>query len=136
GGAVAALHRLYDQERRYERQLELFVRELEHKPNQSATLHVQMSRVASGKLKDMSRAFEELEAALGVEPAFPEAMAELERLMQDVNGDREQHARAAMILEPIYLSRGAYAKVMAASRAPLEQSDSLERRELLQRLAQ
>lgn len=136
GGAVAALHRLYDQEGRYERQLELFERELEHKPNQAATLHVQMSRVASGKLKDMPRAFEELESALGAEPAFPEAMAELERLMHEPSGTPEQHARAAMTLEPIYLSRGDYDKVMAAIRAQLEQSDSLERRELLQRLAQ
>ena len=136
GGAVAALHRLYDQERRYERQLELFGRELESKPQQAASLHVQMSRVASGKLKDMPRAFEELESALAAEPAFPEAMSELERLMQEPSGGPEQHARAAMILEPIYLSRGDYDKVMAAIRAQLEQSDSLERRELLSRLAQ
>lgn len=136
GGAIAALHRLYDQERRYERELELFGRELEHKPHQAASLHVQMSRVASGKLKDMPRAFEELEAALGAEPAYAEAMSELERLMHDASGSADQHSRAAMILEPIYLSRGDYDKVMVAIRAQLEQSDSLERRELLQRLAQ
>lgn len=136
GGAVAALHRLYDQEHRYERALELFGRELDRKPHQAASLHVQMSKVASGKLSDMARAFEELEAALLAEPAYPEAMAELERLMHEPGGGAEQHARAAMILEPIYLSRGDYDKVMGAIRAQLEQSDSLERRELLQRLAQ
>jgi tetratricopeptide (TPR) repeat protein len=136
GGAVAALHRLYDQEGRFESQLELFTRELEHKPHQAASLHVQMSRVASGRLRDMSRAFDELEAALNAEPAYPEAMAELERLMHEPGGDAEQHSRAATILEPIYLSRGDYDRVMGAIRAQLEQSDSLERRELLQRLAQ
>jgi tetratricopeptide (TPR) repeat protein len=99
-------------------------------------LHVQISKVASQKLSDVSRAFDELEAALSAEPAFADAMQELERLMTEPGVSPQQHARAAMILEPIYLSRGDYDRVMAAIRAQLEQSDSIERRDLMQRLAQ
>src|SRR5690606_40220077 len=99
------------------RQLELLQRQLSDEPSQAASIHVRMSKVASDKLKDTHRAFEELEAALGVEPAYGPAMEELERLMRELSGSAEQHARAAMILEPIYLSRGDYDKVMDCIRA-------------------
>lgn len=136
GRAVVALHRLYESERRFSDQIKLYERQLDASPNEAASLHVQISKVASQKLNDVARAFDELEAALDAEPAFPEAMGELERLMVEPDVSAQQHARAAMILEPIYLSRGDYDRVMTAIRAQLEQSDSLERRELMQRLAQ
>src|SRR5690606_917300 len=97
-------------------------RQLDAAPEDAATLHVQISKVASQKLSDVSRAFDELEAALSAEPAFADAMQELERLMTEPGVSPQQHARAAMILEPIYLSRGDYDRVMAAIRAQLEQS--------------
>lgn len=134
--AVDALHRLYESERRFSNQVQLLERQLDAAPEQAPSLHVQISKVASQKLNDVARAFDELEAALSAEPAFPEAMQELERLMTEPGVPAQQHARAAMILEPIYLSRGDYDRVMAAIRAQLEQSDSIERRELMQRLAQ
>jgi golgin subfamily B member 1 len=134
--AIESLHRLYQSERRFSNQVQLLERQLDTSPDQAPTLHVQISKVASQQLNDVSRAFDELEAALRAEPAFPEAMQELERLMTEPNVSAQQHARAAMVLEPIYLSRGDYDRVMAAIRAQLEQSDSVERRELMQRLAQ
>src|SRR5262249_23693210 len=61
--AVDALHRLYQSERRFTNQVQLFERQLDAAPDQAPTLHVHISKVASQKLNDVSRAFDELEAA-------------------------------------------------------------------------
>src|SRR5690606_27390578 len=78
----------------------------------------------------------ELEAALESDRHNETAIAELEKLLAE-GSDPEVRARAASLLEPIYLARADFTKVMATIEARLAASqDPQESRELLRRLAQ
>lgn len=134
--ALEALERLYTLEERWQDLVDLYRRQLDAGQGKPADLHVKMARVLAQRMQEPARAFDELEEALGIEKQHEGAIAELERLMS-AEGDAEHRARAAAILEPVYLLRADFGKVMDTIRARLEFSqDPDERRELLSRLAQ
>ncbi len=133
--AIAALVSLYTRAERWEALTDLYLRQSDAPGADKADLHIKVARVAIEHLGDSGRCFDELEAALDENGQHPKAIEELERLMVD-GDDVERHARAAALLEPIYLARGDFDRVMATIEARLEGADHVERRELLERLAQ
>ncbi len=134
--AIAALESLYTLEERWQELVDLHRRQLDAGGDGAADLHVKIARVLSQRMSDTTRAFDELEEALTIEKLHAGAIGELEQLMQKAS-EAEHRARAAEILEPTYLSRADYTKVMDSIRARLEFTQELdERRELLSRLAQ
>ena len=133
--AIDALESLYGTEERWEDLVTLYQRQLDAPGAAAADLHVKIARVAARHLKDSARAFDELEAALEIERQHDGAIGELERVLAS-DDDKDQRARAASLLEPIYLVRADYDRVMRSIAARLVATDdSAERRELLTRLA-
>ena len=133
--ALEALEKLYASEQRWTELMELYQRELDAKIGDAPELHVKIAQVAAQHQNDAPRAFEELERALDLKRQHEGAIAELERLLKH-GSEAEHRARAASLLEPVYLSRADFNKVMEAIRARLEfASETNERRELLRRLA-
>ena len=133
--ALTALEALYTAESMWGELVALHERQLDAKLGDRAALHVAIARVASRFQLDIGRAFDELEAALSADRQHEGAIAELERLVTEAP-DPIERARAAALLEPVYLLRSDYGKVMNTIRARLEASqDPSERRELLTRLA-
>lgn len=134
--AVSALEQLYRDEARWADLVALFERQIEAGSREPATLHVKIAAVAAHRQNDVGRAFEELERALDLERQQPDAIAELEALLADA-AEAEHRARSAALLEPVYLIRADYDRVMVALRARLDFATEIEeRRELLGRLAQ
>ncbi|MFO0565830.1 MAG: hypothetical protein U0263_09215, partial [Polyangiaceae bacterium] len=134
--AIDALESLYTLGERWQDLVDLYRRQLDSGSQRSAELHVKIARVLARRMQDVAGAFDELEEALGIEKQHEGAVAELEQLMAS-GAEAEHRARAAAILEPVYLSRADFGKVMATIQARLEFSqDPDERRELLSRLAQ
>ena len=133
--ALTALEALYTSESMWVELVGLYERQLDAKLGEPAALHVAIARVASRHQNNVGRAFDELESALSAERQHEGAIAELERLVSDAP-DPVERARAAALLEPVYLLRADFGKVMNTIRARLEASgDPEERRELLKRLA-
>ncbi|HXK17453.1 MAG TPA: hypothetical protein VNG33_06615, partial [Polyangiaceae bacterium] len=133
--ALTALEALYTAESMWVELVGLYERQLDAKLGEPAGLHVAIARVASRHQNNVGRAFDELESALSAERQHEGAIAELERLVNDAP-DPVERARAAALLEPVYLLRADFGKVMNTIRARLEASgDPDERRELLTRLA-
>jgi tetratricopeptide (TPR) repeat protein/DNA-directed RNA polymerase subunit F len=130
--AITALEELYRQAERFGDLIALYERQLEA-GGPSAELHVKIAIVARST-GDVTRAFDELGAALGDDPTHEGAIAELETLL--AGEDKEQRARAGEMLEPVYLARADWAKVKLALGARLAATEDVgERRELLQKLA-
>lgn len=133
--ALTALEALYTSESMWVELVGLYERQLDAKLGEPAALHVAIARVAARHQNNVGRAFDELESALTAEKQHEGAIAELERLVAEAP-DPVERARAAALLEPVYLLRADFGKVMNAIRARLEASgDPDERRELLTRLA-
>ncbi|MFO0660378.1 MAG: tetratricopeptide repeat protein [Polyangiaceae bacterium] len=133
--AIDALETLYTKAERHEDLVRLYERQLEASPRDPAGLRVKLARVASKHLNDVPRAFDELGEALSVEPNHEGAIAELEGLL-DGASDVENRARAGEMLEPVYLRRSEWKKVMKALEARLAASqDPADRNSLLKRLA-
>ncbi|MBN2196558.1 MAG: tetratricopeptide repeat protein [Polyangiaceae bacterium] len=134
--AVSALEDLYQAEERWSDLIALYERMVEAGTRQPADLRVKIANVAARKQNDIGRAFEELERALELERQHAEAIVALEGLLADAT-EAEHRARAAALLEPVYLIRADYDRVMVTLRARREvASDPAERRDLLNRLAQ
>lgn len=134
--AIAALRTLYAEQERWADSIALYQRELDARLGNPAELRVEMARVLAGRLGDVPRALDELEEALALDRHYEPAIAELERVLGE-GTDAEQRARAATLLEPVYLARADYTKVMQAIQARLAFTEDVEeRRELLHRLAQ
>ena len=134
--AIESLESLYTLEERWPDLQELYVRQLDATDEGGAGLRVKIAQVAAHRLNDMGRAFEELEGALDEEGQHEGAIGELEKLLSKAP-EAEHRSRAAAVLEPVYLSRADFDKVMAAIEARLDyEQDPTERRELLGRLAQ
>ncbi|OJY31236.1 MAG: hypothetical protein BGO98_46070 [Myxococcales bacterium 68-20] len=138
--AVAALERLYTASSRWGDLVALHERELgvdETTLDRRATLYHALGRVFEKELAEPERAFEAWGEALRVDPTHEATVQSLEQIVaQRANGDRAQAARAAEMLEGVYLTRLDWRKVMGAVEARLEGSeDPGERRELLRRLA-
>ncbi|HEY5959243.1 MAG TPA: hypothetical protein VIV60_21945, partial [Polyangiaceae bacterium] len=133
--AVDELERLYRGEARWDALVSLLQRRLEARNSPLAPLLVAIADVYATHIQNIPRALDELESALGAEPANPEAVALLERLL-DTCSDVEQRARAGALLEPVYNLRGDQRRVMVVLKARLDASSAPdERRELLGRIA-
>jgi tetratricopeptide (TPR) repeat protein len=134
--AIDALESLYTSVERWHDLLALYERQVDARRGDVGNLRVKIASVASRRLHDSGRAFEELEQALGADRRHEGAIAELERLLAE-STQPEQRARAAELLEPVYLARAEWPKVRGVLEARLEvASDPDSRRDLLTRLAQ
>lgn len=134
--ALDALETLYTGAGRWADLITLYERQLDAGLGSAADLHVSIGRVAARNQGDIPLAFEQLEEALKLDRQHTGAIAELERLLLEAP-ELEQKAHAAALLEPVYLARADYTRVMDTIRARLEYAPGLEeRRELLTRLAQ
>ncbi|MEB2314045.1 MAG: tetratricopeptide repeat protein [Sorangiineae bacterium] len=132
--AIEALEKLYTSEGRWVDLVDLHQRQLD--ADETPSLHVKIAEVAARRQQDLPRAFDELERALELDRQHDGAIAELERLLSEAP-DAESRARAATLLEPVYLLRADFSKVMACLQARLDFApDPDERHELLRRLAQ
>jgi tetratricopeptide (TPR) repeat protein len=132
--AVAQLERLYAAAARWDDLVALYERQIGADPDaeQKASLHQALGNVFEKRLTDFERAFGEYEAALKLSAQHGKTVASLEGLMQSP----EHAARAAEMLEAVYLARLDWRRVMGTVEARLAVSqDPDERRELLRRLA-
>ena len=133
--AIEALERLYAQAERWQDLIGLYERQI-IAPGTSnerrAALHHSLAAVLEKRTGEVDRAFDEYAAALAIDPKHPQSVASLEVLM----GQREHAARAAEMLEPVYLARLDWRRVMTTLEARLDVSqDPDERRLLLRRLS-
>jgi tetratricopeptide (TPR) repeat protein len=132
--AIDALVRLYTAAERWDDLVALYERQIGQNPSsdEKATLHHALGRVTSVHQNDYDRAFSEYEAALKLDPQHGETVASLEALMQQ----HDHAARAAEMLESVYLAKLDWRRVMGTLDARLGVSqDPDERRQLLRRLA-
>jgi tetratricopeptide (TPR) repeat protein len=133
--AIAALERLYAQAERWEDLVSLYERQIAApgaSAERKAALHHALGTVLEQRMHEVDRAFDEYAAALAIDPKHPQTVASLEAMMTG----REHGARAAEMLEPVYLARLDWRRVMATLESRLEASqDPDERRQLLRRLA-
>jgi golgin subfamily B member 1 len=133
--AVSQLELLYRDKGRWRDLVSLHERQIDQPGAAQAPLRVKIAVIARQHLEDVERAFEELGAALEVDPQHEPAIVELEALLRD-GPSPEHRGRAAEMLEPVYLRRADFPHLMAAMDARLESSqDPDERRSLLRRLA-
>ncbi len=135
GDAVAHLERLYTATGRWTDLVGLYERQFVQASADKPHLHVRIARTAREHLGDVNRAFDELEAALKIDAQYEGAIAELEHLLE--RGKAPEHrARAAEMLEPVYMRRADFTHLMAAIEARLASSQEPDqRRPLLKRLA-
>jgi golgin subfamily B member 1 len=133
--AIDALERLYAQAGRWPDLIALYERQIAApgvSHERRAALHHALATVLEKRTGEVDRAFEEYAAALSIDPRHPQTVASLEVLM----GQREHAARAAEMLEPVYLARLDWRRVMTTLEARLDVSqDPDERRQLLRRLS-
>jgi tetratricopeptide (TPR) repeat protein len=133
--ALVALERLYSDTKRYDDLIALFERQIGFEgvlPARKAALHHALGVVLEKKLADVDRAFDQYEAALRIEPQHEGTIASLEGLMSEP----EHAAKAAEMLEGVYLVRLDWRRVMSTLEARLVTSqDPDARRILLRRLA-
>ncbi|HEX8790523.1 MAG TPA: tetratricopeptide repeat protein [Polyangiaceae bacterium] len=133
--AIASLERLYAQAQRWEDLVGLYERQI-GAPGASAerraALHHALGTVLAERMQEADRAFEQYAAALEIDSKHPQTVASLEAMMS-----RGEHAAtAAEMLEPVYLARLDWRRVMTTLEARLAASqDPDERRQLLRRLA-
>jgi tetratricopeptide (TPR) repeat protein len=133
--AIIALEQLYSSVERWSDLSSLYERQIDAGRGDPSDLRVKIAGVAARHQRDTERAFEELEQALGKDRRHEGAIQELERLLADAK-DPEHRARAAELLEPVYLSRADWKRVRGTLEARLDvASDPEARRELLTRLA-
>jgi len=133
--AVSALEALYAAVSSWPELIGLYERQLHGKLGNAADLRVSIAKVAARQQRDLGRAFDELETALSADRQHPGVISELERILAEA-AEPEHRARAAALLEPVYLMRSDFGRVMDAIRARLSYaSDPDERHDLLLRLA-
>jgi golgin subfamily B member 1 len=140
--ALVTLERLYGEVERWEDVRSLLERQLGNAPESPPSgggewrsdteLHHRIGVVAKKHLNDVDRALEEFRTTLTLDSAYQPTIDELEAMMQDA----ELRARAAEILEPVYLARVDWRKVMQTLEVRfLDAQDPEERRTLLTRIA-
>ncbi len=133
--AVDALEALYVEQDRWTDLVDLYQRQLERPGADAPGLHVKIAGVASQHQSDVPRALDELEQALFADRQHAPAVAALEAVLETV-ASAEHRSRAAALLEPVYLQRADFGKLVKAIEARLDYSaDPDEKRELLSRLA-
>ncbi|MEI7893010.1 MAG: hypothetical protein WCI05_07960, partial [Myxococcales bacterium] len=134
--AITALERLYTVTERWDDLMALFERQIGldgTEPTRKAELLHALGTVLEKRLHEVDRAFEQYAAALAIDPQHGPTVASLEELMED----RLHSARAAEMLEAVYLARLDWRRVIVTIEARLAASEEPdERRVLLRRLAQ
>jgi tetratricopeptide (TPR) repeat protein len=140
--ALVQLERLYGEVDRHQDVLGLLERQLGNAPESPPSgggewrsdveLHHRIGVLSRKHLGDVDRALEEFRTTLSLDPAYQPTIDELEGMMQD----ETLRARAAEILEPVYLARVDWRKVMQTLEVRLlDARDPEERRTLLTRIA-
>lgn len=133
--AIGALQRLYAREGRWDDLVALYERQIAAPgvPNDKrAALHHALGEVLERGTREFERAFDEYAAALAIDPRHSETIGSLEGLM----AQPEHAARAAQMLEPVYIARLDWRRVMATLEARLAVSqEPHERKQLLRRLS-
>lgn len=140
--ALVQLERLYGEVERWEDVRGLLERQLGNAPSSPPSgggewrsdteLHHRIGVVAKKHLNDVERALEEFRTTLTLDSTYQPTIDELEAML----GDQELRARAAEILEPVYLARVDWRKVMQTLEVRLlDAQDPEERRTLLTRIA-
>jgi tetratricopeptide (TPR) repeat protein len=133
--ALRSLERLYGEVGRWNDVIALLERQIG--PSDGGTrsdveLHHALGVVARAHLHDVDRALEEFRTALTLDTNFGPSVVELEGMLEDP----ELRARAAEILEPVYLARPDWRKVMHTLEVRLlDAQDPHERRGFLVRIA-
>ncbi len=134
--AIERLEALYTAAEQWSDLVRLYERQIDSGSGSAADLRVKIASVAARRQGDHERAFEELEQALSEDRQHAGAVAELERILSQ-GPEPELRARAAALLEPVYLVRADYNRVMDTLQARLSvAADPDVKRDLLQRLAQ
>lgn len=137
--ATSRLEDLYAKAGRASDLVALYERMLETSRDKAA-LRVKIAKISRSE-RDLARTFDELGAALESDANQPDAVAELEAILfgaGDVPREdtAEDRARAAELLEPVYLRRADWSGVRKALDARLEAADDAGSRiELLRRLS-
>ncbi len=134
--AAGAAERLYRDLARWDDLVALLERQLSHlergQERERAELGFKLGDVYRLHLNSVEQAFDQYEAALAAEPQHGPTVEALEALMTD----RASAARAAEMLEAVYLFRLDWRRVMGTLEARLGASeDPDEKRTLLRRLA-
>ena len=133
--AVAALERLYADSARWDDLIALHEREVTAAGTSAARkadLLYALGRIQEKRLSNLDEAFVKYDEALSVDGNHAATVAALEALM----GERAYSARAAEMLEAVYLARLDWRRVMTTLEARLAVSeDPDERRQLLKRLS-
>jgi tetratricopeptide (TPR) repeat protein len=133
--AVQALERLYATAEQWEQLVSLYERQIAApgaSNERKAALHHALGTVVEKRTGDVERAFDEYATALALDSRHPQTVASLEALM----AQRAHAARAATMLEPVYLARLDWRRVMATLEARLDVSQEPdERRGILRRLS-
>lgn len=133
--AVLALEGLYRSTQRWDSLVALLQRQSEVPGADLVALHVSTAIIWAENVGDVARALDELELALRDREPEASAVAALEKILSEAK-DVESRARAATLLEPVYLLQGDFRRVIGTLRARLEAtSDPTERKDLLSRLA-
>lgn len=132
--AYRGLERLYGLAGRWIDLATLYERMLEHRVGFAVEHHHRLGCLYRTQLDDVARAVDCFRAALGVGAPHEPTIEQLEEIMRD---DEVHRALAATILEPIYLTRLSWPRVVEALEARLSAETEQEiRKGLLQRLGQ
>lgn len=133
--AIAALERLYSAGERHDDLLALIQRRIDEDKGRVSDLRVQLAQVSAERQGDVERGLDELERALDEDSQHQGAVQLLERLRGQVE-DAALKGRLASLLEPVYMVRADYDKVLEALQMRLDGSDVPdERRDLVTRMA-
>ena len=133
--AVKALDALYRSTGRWDSLVALLQRQAELPGADLVAIHVATAIIWADNVGDVARALDELELALRGKQPEPAAVAALEKILNEAK-DVESRARAATLLEPVYLLHANFRRVIGTLKARLQAtSEPTERKDLLSRLA-
>ncbi len=132
--AVNALDRLFVQQERWTDLVELLHRQLEFvaTPGEIIPIKLRLGGLFEEKLDDVAAAIDAYEEVLRLEAGNPDAIAALERLLEN----EDERFRVAQILEPIYQALDDWKKQIVVYETQLSSIDDQVRRvEILREIA-
>ncbi|MCH2108603.1 MAG: tetratricopeptide repeat protein [Polyangiaceae bacterium] len=134
--ALLGLEALYGEAERYDDLASLIQRQIDEEVSDVPNLRVKLARVQAFSLLDIERAIDEVEQALQEDTQHELSVALLEELRGRVE-EAYLRGRIAALLEPVYMARADYDKVLSALELRLSSIDSPdEKKELVARIAQ
>ncbi len=129
--AYEGLERLYRRTRRWEDLATLYEREIDQRIGDPAAVHYELGELCLKRLDEPWRALDQFRAALSQNPEHEPTIRVLESLLER----SEYRAAAAELLEPLFLRRMEWPKVIQILEARLDgEEDPSQRLELLRRL--